>query len=264
MRWWLNFYRAGQLWLRHDLDYFAAAFSYYAPLALVPLVFVSLWFTSLIYGTEVVQALFTSWGSVFGRDVLELISVAVNNLDGEIQTYRLPLFAVFLFLSVSVVSFNVLGTGFQRIWGDDRVGLVVWVQKSLRSIFFIFLLQVYLVIIVGFEGLLKFLAVPKSGLLSDLVLFMVTAILFTFLYRSLSMMRPRWSSCFQGGVVAAFLFVVAKYLVVVYLLAKPVLSIFGAAGLLLVLLVWVYVLASLVYYGAALSYLIDKDKQTAA
>ena len=54
------------------------------------------------------------------------------------------------------------------------------------------------------------------------------------------------------------LFVFAKNVVTIYLAAKPVLTIFGAAGLILVLLVWIYVLAAIIYYGAIMAHLYDK------
>lgn len=256
-----SLYEAARLWLRLDMDYYAAAFSYYAPFTLVPLVVLSLFFTGLFYGTEFVVPLFNSWGMLFGADVLQLINVAVDNLNIEASTYQIPVLAIIILSFVSVAAFNVLATGFQRLWGDGRVGFLVWLQKSLRSVIFILIIQAYLIIVIGFEGLFVYLGLEKSWALSTLVLLIFTTVMFTLLYRGLSLNSPAWTPCFIGAVVASALFIAAKYFVVFYLAVKPVLNLFGTAGLILVLLVWIYIIACIIHYGAAVAQIVSRRQE---
>lgn len=72
------------------------------------------------------------------------------------------------------------------------------------------------------------------------------------------MKAPSLKGCFVGALVSSILFVLAKILVGSYIASTPVLTLFGAAGLILVLLIWIYVWALLIYYGAAVAGLYDK------
>ena len=58
--------------------------------------------------------------------------------------------------------------------------------------------------------------------------------------------------------MAAVLFIGAKYAVSITILTTPALHFYGAAGLILILLIWVYVLAAIILYGAAIAGTYDK------
>ncbi len=247
-------------WFRDDMDYYAAAFSYYAPLALIPLILLSILVSGFFYGREFVTELFLSWGAILGSDVLALISNAVTNLDAEThRSYSIPILGLIFFSAVCVVAFNVLAIGFQRLWGTSDSGLGPWLKRSLRSVLLIIILQVYLVLLIGFEGLLvKFLPFADTTLVSTFFLLVHTTLLFTCMYHYLVPAAPSLKASFYGALVASGLFLGAKSLVTVYLATKSILTVFGAAGLILILLVWVYVLASIIYYGAVVAHQYDR------
>lgn len=252
------FYHAGRQWVSRDMSYFAAAFSYYAPLALVPLVLLSLIVSGFFYGGDFVKNIFLGWGTVLGNDLLALIDIAVQNLDIEIQAYSIPLLAVIFFSSVSIFAFNVLGSGFERVWGSHRAGLRSWLSQSLRSVLFVIILQAYLILIIAAEGFLAWFKVRELPFLPEFIWFLSISLLFILLFKFLAKPAPSWRGCVFGGFSAGLLFIFTNNLVAIYLATKPVLSIFGAAGLLLVLLVWVYILACVIFYGAALSHMYDR------
>lgn len=252
------FYHAGRQWVSRDMSYYAAAFSYYAPLALVPLLLLSLIVTGFFYGGDFVKNIFLGWGTILGADLLALINVAVQNLDIEIQTYSIPLLAVIFFSSVSVFSFNVLGSGFQHLWGSHRSGLQQWLTQSLRSAFFVIILQLYFIFIIGTEGFLAWFRVREVPFLPEIIWFLSISLVFILIFKFLAKPAPSLRGCVFGGFSSGVLFIFANNLVALYLATKPVLSIFGAAGLLLVLLVWVYILACFILYGAALAHMYDR------
>ncbi len=254
---WL-FYHSGKRWFGEDMSYYAAAFSYYAPLSLIPLILLSLGICGFFYGDEFVQNIFLSWGTVFGNDVLALLDVAVKNLEIEVHTYKIPLLAIVFFCGVSIFTFNVLGTAFHHVWGIHEVSLKAWVKQTLRSILFVLILQLYLIFIIGSEGFLVATKVREIPFVSEIIWFTSISFLFVLVFRFLVSRAPSWKGCTFAGLVSGFLFVWAKNIIGLYLSYEPVLSIFGTAGLMLVLLVWVYVLASIILYGAALANMYDK------
>ncbi len=253
-------YQAAYEWLRTDMGYYTAAFSYYAPLALIPLVTLSLFVSGLFYGADFVKNIFLDWGTVFGSDLLMLIEVAVSNLNLEVRSFQVPILAALFFIMISVFAFNLLGTGFRRIWNVDAHGWAAWRAQSLRSAFFILFLQAYLVVLIGAEGLLTYFSVPALSFIPTITWIIFVAGVFFMLFRTLVHPGPGRYACAIGALTSSLLFVASKSIVVIYLTAKPVLTIFGAAGLMLVLLIWVYVLAAITYYGALVAHLVDRER----
>ena len=249
---------ATKQWLLSDMSHYAAAFSYYAPFALIPLILVSVGVSGFFYGTTFVKSIFLGWGTVFGSDLVAMIDIAVQNLDIEVHTYQIPIIAILFFCSVSILAFNALAMGFKRAWGNEEKSVKRFFKQSLRSLIFILILQIYIIVIISTEGLLATLPY-QAHLISLLVWFSTISAVFMLFYRFLVAKSPSSRACIVGGITAGILFIFAQNLVTVYLEAKPVLTIFGAAGLILVLLVWVYVLANIIYYGAIVAHLYDKS-----
>jgi membrane protein len=162
---------------------------------------------------------------------------------------------------VSILAFNALAMGFKRVWGDEARSVKSFFKQSLRSILFILILQFFIIVIISTEGILATLPY-QAHLISLAFWFISISIVFMLFYRFLVAHSPSNQACLVGGITAGVLFIFAKNLVTVYLEAKPVLTIFGAAGLILVLLVWVYVLAAIIYYGAIVAHLYDKSLTT--
>lgn len=258
MKYFWLFYHSGKRWLNQGMSYYAAAFSYYAPLSLIPLILLSLSVCGFFYGADFVKNIFFSWGTIFGGDVLELLDVAVKNLDSEVHSYRIPFLMIIFFCSISVLTFNVLGNAFQHVWGINETGLKVWLKQTSRSLFFVIILQLYLIFIIGTEGFLVQTDIHNFPFVTEIIWFASISALFVLLYKYLVSNAPSWSGCIFAGTVAGFLFVWAKEIIGLYLAFQPVLSIFGTAGLMLILLLWVYVLASIIIYGASVAGMYDK------
>jgi len=259
----LTLYReAARQWYKLEMGHHAAAFAYYAPFALIPLILVSVGVSGYVFGVPFVKNIFLSWATVFGTDLTQLVNVAVQNLEIEVHTYDVPIVATLLFLIITIFAFNVLGSGFLRIWGTAEKGLVPWLWQSLRSAVFVLILQLYIVCILIIEGLWIEVPAIKVSFVPQVVWFFSVSLLFFLLFRFLTKGAPSIFGCLVGGISTGVLFLVAKNIVGLYLAAKPVLTIFGAAGLILVLLIWVYILAVIIYYGAIVAQLVTNRNQT--
>ena len=252
---------SARLWYHKDVKLYSAAFSYYAPMALIPLIVLSITIIGLIYGTDFVKEFFLSWGVIFGTDLSTLISIAVNNLNAETKTFQVPILGIFLFSGISIFALNVLSAGFNHLWDTNYDGVKNWLHKSIRSIIFILVLQLYFIFIIGFEFFLTITKIEFTTLISTVFIFINTTILFVVLYKFLPIKSPSFKGCVFGGLIAAILFMAAKILVGLYLASSSSINLYGAAGIILVLLVWVYILAALIYYGAAVAHIYDRMYQ---
>ncbi len=251
-------FEAARVWFLKGGGYYSAAFSYYAPLALIPLLFFSVSVAGFLYGDTFVRQVFSSWGSVMGEDLVALIGFAVDNLSHEAATSRVPIVAGSFFLSFYIIALNVVSDGFLKFWGREVRGVLAFIKKSIRSFSFLLVLQVYITLVIALDYFIIPTLFQNSGWLATMFLYLSTAAFFVILYRFLTSRPPSWVGCVYGALVSSLLFVVIKVLVDFYIATTPVLSLYGAAGLILVLFVWVYVLAAIVFYGAAVAGLYDR------
>ncbi len=249
---------SAKLWYQKDVKLFSAAFSYYAPIAIIPLVAISIGIVSLFFENSFVREFFLSWSLVLGQDLSALINSAVANLNAETSSFGAPLLGVIIFSGVSIMALNVLSAGFNQLWGTAYFGIKNWYHRTIRSIIFVFIMQIYFVLIVAFEFFLGVISLENVALISTTFIFINTALLFVVLYKFLPIASPSFKGCVFGGLVAAILFIGLKSLVGLLLEDSSALNLYGGAGLILVLLVWVYILAALIYYGAAVAYTYDK------
>jgi membrane protein len=254
----VTLYRAAVNWVEAGGGYYAAAFSYYAPLALVPLVLFSVTAVGLIYGQSFTVQVFSAWGATLGDDLLALIEIAISNLETETRSAKIPIIAITFFLGFYIIAMNILSDAFLKLWGREESGFIKFFKKSLRSALLLVILQVYLILVIGIEYFVVPSLLGANSLISAAFLFLNTTLLFAALYRWLASTTPDWASCFVGAVVSSVLFVVIKTLVDIYIATTPVISLYGAAGLILVLLVWVYVMAVIALYGASVTGLYAK------
>lgn len=93
---------AGKRFFECEISYYAAAFSYYAPMALIPLLFLSISFLGFLYGDTFITNVFSSWGSVLGEDLIKIIKSAISNIGLENQANN------FNFIGTSFFIFFVL------------------------------------------------------------------------------------------------------------------------------------------------------------
>jgi membrane protein len=120
-----------------------------------------------------------------------------------------------------------------------------------------FLLIVSLIlnaIIIGFNEFiiekLPFVPVQMIGMVNSTVTSLVLVILFMAIYKMLPDVKLKWKHVLPGAIVTTLLFFLGKYLISLYIGSNSMASIYGAAGSLIVLLLWIYFSAFILYFGA--------------
>ncbi len=129
-----------------------------------------------------------------------------------------------------------------------------------------FLLVVSLIVSAALSALTSWMSGPElemSVLVQaiDLVASLVViTLLFAMIYKVLPDVRLTWKDVWFGAAVTAALFTVGKYLIGLYLGRASIGSAFGAAGSVVVLMVWVYYASVIVFLGAEITYVRSKRK----
>jgi len=247
--------RAAVLWIRHEADMYAAALAYFAPFALTPLILLSITLVGVLIGDDEVAALLIHWGNTVNPEITALLTLSVQNFNALTIQYYIPVLAVIFFSTMLVVALNSLTSGLHKMWQIDARGLRNLFHRSLRSIAFVMLLQVYLVCIILLNRTIVFIShvpiVDVLALLYPALLFISTLILFMIGYGLLPIAAPSLRARFYGATVASCLFLFTRVLVALHTATTPIPHLFGAAGLIILMLVWVYVSAGIIYFGAA-------------
>jgi membrane protein len=121
------------------------------------------------------------------------------------------------------------------------IGLLLFLSMVLKSLVFAF-----------YQTLSRFLVVPGLVLnLADHVLsFLFISVLFAILFKVLPDTRVSWRYAGRGAVVSALLFTIGNVFLGIYLTRQTVASAYGAAGSLVVILLWVYYSALIIFLGA--------------
>ena len=262
-----NFFKSGKeaalLWYEHDADFMAATVSYYALFAVVPMIVLTITLMGFVFGREYVTEVLILWGSVLGTDLIALLTQAVGNLEGLSNGFAWPLFGVIFFSGMTVMAFNSLTSGLHTLWGIPHQGIRGWIKKCIQSILCISVIEVYVLTLFFLHRPENWLFQNSTGLLLVIlqisISIVASTILFSLFMRILPWERPSFKARLMGSFVASCLFVIAKILVAIYVTITPVPGLFGTAGVLLVLLIWVYVAVMIFYFGAAVAYFFDQQ-----
>ncbi|MCA9361103.1 YihY/virulence factor BrkB family protein [Candidatus Kaiserbacteria bacterium] len=257
------FKQAGLLWYHSGADTMAAAVSYYAMFALVPLILFSLYVVSILYGEEYVVEVMLAWGSGMGTGVVLLLKEAVANLSNNPPVLFAPVVgATFLLLAV-LIFMNTFTKGLHNIWGSSHIGFLATFQKSVRALVYVFILQIFIIALIAaeFAFALIFEGAPFATYLINILYVFAFTVLVVLLFSVLPLSDiPSLESRVYGGLIAALCFVMGKTFVSFHIAVTPIPDLFGAAGVALVLLLWVYVSTSFVYFGAAFAKVHDEMK----
>jgi membrane protein len=227
------------------------------------LVLIVIGVAGLVFGSEAArQALLTQVQQLVGSEGAEMIGTMIASAQrpatGVIGTVS---GVVMLLLGASGV-FTELHDSLNKIWEvNNKPSQGFWSVIRERFVSFGmvlgigFLLLVSLLLSAGLSavgGLLQTLPVPAFVLqgANQLLSVLVVALLFAAIYRFLPSEQLPWNDLWVGSVGTAILFVIGKFAVGAYLGRASVGSAYGAAGSLVVLLVWIYYAAQLFFVGA--------------
>jgi len=259
-------YRAAAIWLLREADIHAAALAYFVPFAITPLLLLSITIVGFFIGGNQVGILLLRWGNSLDPELTDLIFVSVKNFDNLTTSYYLPFLATIFFSLMVVVTFNSLVSGLNKIWQIESNGWKKFFRRSGRSFLFFVFLQCYLIGLILIDQMFVFLYriqfIDFLEYVRPVILFGSTLILFTLSYGILTLRPPSFRARFYGAVVASSLIIFTKELVALHTATAPIPGLFGTAGLIIVLLVWIYISTGIIFYGASFAAAYEESKRS--
>ena len=250
----------------------AAALSFYTVLSLSPLLLIVVSAAGLVWGEESVRGeILNQMRTLIGPAGAEAVRTVLDHSAFMGHTGTSMAIGIITLLFGATTVFAQLQSALNRIWrvetsteATSRPALLWSLVKTrilaLALIFVVgFLLLVSLVVSAGLAALHEYLARAFAGgaLVWEIVNFLVSLAVISFLiamvYRVLPDVRLGWADVWGGAVVTAVLFSIGKFLIGLYLGQTSVASAYGAAGSLVVLLLWVYYSSLIMFLGAEIT-----------
>ncbi|HEX7185688.1 MAG TPA: YihY/virulence factor BrkB family protein [Thermoanaerobaculia bacterium] len=251
-------------WKDDDALQQGAALAYYTIFSIAPMLIVAIGIAGLVFEREAVQGqIVQQVQGLVGRQGAEAIQTMVVNAgrheSGLLAT--VIAFATILFGATGV--FAQLQTALNHIWdvrpkpGRGIKGLLEARAAAFGMLLGIgFLLLVSLVVSTALAALDSYMIglLPGAEMIlravSFVVSFAVITLLFAMIYRFLPDVKIAWRDVWIGAAATALLFTIGKYLIGLYLGNSSVASVYGAAGSLVVLLLWIYYSTQILFFGA--------------
>lgn len=243
----------------------SASLSYYTIFSLPPLLIIIISLSGYFFGSEAVNGeLFGQINGMIGNEAALQIQEAIKNVKlSNSNTFATTIGVIVLIIGASGV-FAEIQDSINFIWGikaKPKRGLIKFIKNRLMSFSMIgsvgFLLLVGLIINSLMDILNAKLAdyFPHDTILliymgNILVLFIIITALFTFIFKTLPDGKVVLGDCIIGASFTAFLFMIGKFAIGAYLSSSAIASVYGAAGSVILILVWVYYSAIILYFGA--------------
>ena len=263
--WWALVKTAANAWIDDYAPSMGAALSYYMVFSMAPLLLIVISVAGLVFGVDAARGqIFGELRGLLGDDAAQSIESLLASVSEPTEGVVATLVGVGVMLIGATTVFGELQDALDRIWRAptrSRSGSV-WRLLRARLLSFGMILGIAFLLMVSLLLGAVVAALGKWwgdffggwGLIAQavnvLVGFVLTTGVFAMIYKLMPRVTVRWHDVWLGAVVTALLFTIGKFLIGLYIGRSAVASGFGAAGSLVIVLLWVYYSAQIFLMGA--------------
>jgi membrane protein len=253
-------------WLDDDPFDLGAIVAYYSIFSIPALVIIVVNIAGAVYGQAAVEGkIAEEIGALIGQDTAAEIQQMIENAPGKDSSAISMIVGIGTLLFGATAVFNALQKSLNRLWevkpDPDKAGIKKIVKDRATSF--------GIVLTIGFLLLISLVLTSALSILSDwikermpdfllylfygldfMLSFGVITLVFAMLYRFLPDVDIQWKSVWVGAGVTALLFIIGKYALSLYFEHTNPGSAYGAAGSIILLLMWVYYSCLILFFGA--------------
>jgi membrane protein len=265
MELWIVVRHSVSAWIDDYAPSMGAALAYYTMFSIAPLLVIVIAVAGLIFGNDAAQGhVLAELRGIMGEEGALAVEGLLESARDPEKSSLAALVGIITLLVGATSVFGELQSALDRIWRAEASptsgGLWRWLWTRMLSLGMIlgfgFLLLVSLVMSAGLAALGAWWG-PLFGAwdialqgINFIVSFAIITLVFAVIYKSLPRVSIDWRDVWIGATVTALLFTIGKLLIGLYLGRTSTASAFGAAGSVVVLLVWVYYSAQIFLLGA--------------
>jgi membrane protein len=243
----------------------SASLAYYTLFSIGPLLLLIMSLASIFYGGDAIRnRMFGELNGLLGASAAAQIQEIIKNITFSGKTnFALAASIVTLVIGATSV-FIEIQDSLNMIWklkAKPKKGWLAFLRNRLLSSSLIisigFLMIVSLIINGAIEALMDVIRARFSEIaevlmyiINIVVSFFVIMVLFGIIFKFLPDAKIKWRHVRSGAIFTALLFMAGRYLIGLYISKTATESTYGAAGAIVVLLVWIYYSAVILYIGA--------------
>jgi membrane protein len=251
-------------WSEDNAAKLAASLAYYSAISIAPLLLVVIAIAGAVFGDEAARgAIMDQIGGFIGWESAATVESMVESADKPRTGALATVVGIVVLLFGASGVFGELQSSMNQIWEvapRPGRGFRGFVRDRFLSLTMVlgtaFLLMISLVVSAGLAALGGLLTrwIPGTPIVWQVVGYVVSfgiiALLFAMIFMVLPDVKVHFRDVWLGAVVTAGLFQLGKFLVGLYIARAHVASSYGAAGSVVVMLLWVYYSAQIFFFGA--------------
>jgi membrane protein len=265
-RWYRVLQRAATLWLESQAFVYAAALAFFTVFSIAPVVVVAVAVVGLVLGEDAAAGrIMAELEGTIGPEAAEFVQVAVHNVQVDPSGVWATMLGIALIVLGATTVFAQMQKALNAIWDvaakPSRSSMLQLLLARLLSLTVLlaigFVLLVSLLLSVAVRTLITFAQdwLPVSDTLlvwADLGLsLLIVTCLFAMIFRILPDVVLSFRDVLLGAFITALLFSLGRSLIALYLAQSATSSAYGAAGSLVLLLMWVNYSSLILLFGAA-------------
>lgn len=247
-------------WYADSIPRFSAALAYYTFFSMAPLLVIAIAISGLFFGREASEGqVMLELQGFIGKDAALAVQEVVRSAwKPGTGIFAMILGVLALFIGAIGV-LNELKGGLDFIWkAEPKKGVRFLVLDQTKLLGFIMGVGFLLVVSLLFSTLVSALGTRFSLPLPEPVLhlfnlvfdFSATVFIFASIFKWLPDTRIAWRDVWVGAAFTAVLFMLGKFLLALYLGKSGLITVYGAAASLIMILVWIYYSSIIFYFGA--------------
>ena len=243
----------------------SAALAYYTVFSLGPILILVISLIETIYGTDAIEGkIYGQIASIVGHEAALQIQNIIARTAIEGKSYFATVLSIFILVFTATTVFGEVQDSINSIWRLKAKPKKGWLKILVNR-----LLSFSMIIILGFLLLVSLVLNAVVDVLLNKILqlfpelsqvlvnavnlgsvFIVSSVLFAIIFKVLPDAKIRWKHVITGAMVTSLLFLLGKWGISLYLSSGKISTTYGAAGSLVLVLVWVYYSAIILYFGA--------------
>lgn len=278
MRWWrtvslrLTLIRllqnAGAAWFQDNVFRFGAALAFYTLFSLAPVLIIAVAIAGSVFGPDTARSEITNqFQQLMGTTGASSVQAILEGLQRPHLSGLGTAVGVLATVIGASGAFNELQDALNTIWKVQPIANDFWIVTIKQRLFSLglvaaigFLLLALLVVTAALSAIVSFTGhqhlvstvILASG--SLVVSFGISCLLFAAIFKIIPDTRVLWGDVWLGAAITSVLFAFGKVGIGLYLVHSTLASSFGAAGSLVIFLVWIYYTALILLFGAEVSY----------
>jgi membrane protein len=250
-----------------------AVVAYYAVLSLPALLVIIINTVGAIWGNDIVEGKLTDEiAGAVGQETAESIRTMIANTQGGNKSVISTIIGIATLIFGATGVFYHLQISINEIWElkpDPKAGIMKIVTDRARGFAFVLILGFLLLISFIITTLISILNENINNFLPDVMAFIayvlnflvsvsIISLLFALIFRYLPDAKIMWKTVWIGGVVTALLFILGKFLLGLYFGKAEPASTYGAAGSIVLILLWVSYSCLILFFGAQFTVVYSK------